>query len=357
MRIATNEKLTSYTVLLSSLAFGTALATKPQTAYFVLVFIVYILLKSKGDLRRRFLNAGIFLLGTSVIVGFWYFRAYILTGNPFYPAFAQSFGGLTNVLPVGGTLAIVLRERLKSMVELSPVAILVVLILAPSILYKVVSHIYEFSFALVRQVVRKRLDIPADLGLFIMFVIIEFIGLPSFFSESRYLLFGYLPILIILAPRLKLMYESSYAVRGIFIGIITIMIGYYLLRTALFLPYGLGWANQNHYLTRILSRDNSSYYDFNELFSREINTTDLVGIYGINGLYYANFQYRDVAYIISDNNRSLLAFKKAGITKLLLKNVTIKGFCKQERLIDCNRIKIRLVANYEPAQQYLYTLR
>jgi MFS family permease len=51
-----------------------------------------VLKRSRSDWNHFFAGVSLFLLSLLLACGFWYLRAYLLTGNPFFPYFGQFFG-------------------------------------------------------------------------------------------------------------------------------------------------------------------------------------------------------------------------------------------------------------------------
>jgi hypothetical protein len=139
--------------------------------------------------------------------------------------------------------------------------------------------------------------------------------------------------------------------------ILFVLFAYYFINQVLVLPYTFGIANQNNYLTRILSRDNSSYYDFGGKFEKYISKKDYVATYKIFGYYYANFKFIDVNFIFG-KNMDFSMLKKHGITKLFIKGGDINWFCKTAGITNCNSSDYKLLSVYNKfPTYYLYSIK
>ncbi len=134
------------------------------------------------------------------------------------------------------------------------------------------------------------------------------------------------------------------------------MVFYYSISTLLILPYGLGWADRDKYISAVLAKDNSSYFDHDHLFSKWIRTNDLVATYKIEGFYYADFKYADVRDLMTGEKKDFNIFTRKGATKLLIRGGDINWFCSELKLKNCNK-NLKLLARYKLSSQYLYELR
>ena len=81
----------------SALCCGFSLGTKYTALFFALGLLGFMLLGKllieKSTLKRIFTKLSIFLLISIVIASPWYLKNWITTGNPFFPAFYEIFGG------------------------------------------------------------------------------------------------------------------------------------------------------------------------------------------------------------------------------------------------------------------------
>lgn len=171
---------------------------------------------------------------------------------------------------------------------------------------------------------------------------------------GRYLLAWYTIVIIVASAGITYSLKNR-IFRITFFGLYLILFIYYAITTIIQLPYGFGWADKNSYLTRVLGKDNASYYDFDHLFDKHINAKDLVATYGIFGYYYADFNYLDVNYVFSKRNRSAQNLKDRNMTKLLIKGGDFAWFCKHLKLSDCDKISVDLLVSYQ-AQSNKYML-
>ena len=174
---------------------------------------------------------------------------------------------------------------------------------------------------------------------------------------GRYLIGLYI-LLIFLASLGIYNFAAKTKLLKLFLSLVLfILFAYYFINQILILPYAFGVANQNNYLTRILSRDNSSYYDFGGKFHDYISAKDYVATYKIFGLYYANFKFIDVNFIF-DKNKDFSVLKKHGVTKLVIKGGDINWFCKTAGVTNCSSSAYKLLSSYnEFPTYYLYSIK
>lgn len=327
--------------MLAGILFGGVLASKLWVVAFYPLFILYLLIVYRKDLLTRKLQIIlIFSLCAFSIYFIWLWRAYSVSGNPVYPAFAlierlENFNEprLTLLNYTGFNK---LMFDYKNLIVLSPLFFLGII----GIL---------FNFQSIIRILRK-----SHLFLFFTLLGIEYLFIQYHFG--RYLLGLYSVAIVIISSGVNYAMNRYVFYKAIFITLYFILFFYYFVNTLLTLPYGLGWADKNKYLTRTLSRDNSSYYDFDKKFDRWISKNDKVATYETFGFYYADFDYIDVNYIFDNKNKSINKLRIHGITKLFIKGGDIKWFCERLRLTDCDNRHYKLLANYTPHPRYLYAI-
>ena len=273
----------------------------------------------------------------------WFFRAFLLTGNPVFPAFSLNPNlSFSQSLPSYLGLNSSLLNPLTQLNSFSPLFFIGALLLLYKLKdnIKILSKINLSVFIVLLFLLYFFINYPFGrylLGLYIFLILIASLGLSTFLSKFRYSIY-------------------------LFNLIMLLVFGYYFVNSVLVLPYTLGFANENKYLTRILSRDDSSYYDFDKQFNKYIGKNDFVGTYGIFGHFYANFTYVDINYLLEPKMNSFTNLEKAGITKLFIKGGNINWFCKQVSIQDCNTGKYKYISHfsavpYAATQYYLYTLK
>ena len=110
-----------------------------------------------------------------------------------------------------------------------------------------------------------------------------------------------------------------------------------------------------------MSRDNSSYFDYGNKFSKFIKNNETVATYGLWGFYYADFNYIYSEDVFRKIGRSLSLLSKNGATKLLIKGGDMAWFCKTENLVDCSKHNYVFLTSYVfsdlSASQYLYAFK
>ncbi len=304
--IIKEKKLTVYMVALSGIFFGGALSGKLWEMVFFPPFITYIVVVMKSKIRGIKL-AAIFFIFALLISCIWYIRSYIITGDPVYPAFVrtESFAAHISSLTFFNSRIF----SFPNLVVFSPLFFLGILfsLSRASTMFKKLRKSLLFYFFVILGIEHIFIDyyLPRYLlNLYVVFILITSVGIYEFCS------------------RVKL---GKQIIAVIFISLFF----YYFVNTMFILPYGFGWADQNKYLTRILSQDSSSYYDFNHKFSKMISSKDLVATYSMSGFYYANFNHIDIAYILNEQNNSLKSLKDRGATKLLILGVDIDWLCNK----------------------------
>jgi len=335
--LITRRKQSNSSVILSGILFAGVLATKLWTIAFLPVFILYIVLVAKNKFYKVKMSV-IFLLFSLLIPSLWYFRAYVLTGSPFYPVFSES---LPNPLdPVGLSNYIGFNKMIfnyENILKFSPL------------------FFFGIGFFFYNKLSNIRVMIKSGLFLFFALLSIAYIFMPTYFYP-RYLLGLYSIFVLFVSSGLKIIIEKINFFRIIAVSVYFVLFSYYFTSALATLPYGFGWADNNKYLTRILSGDNSSYYDFDRKFGKWIFGKDIVATYGIYGYYYANFSYIDINNTFYKDNRFFDLLIKKNATKLLIKGGDINWFCAKLKLIGCDSSKYKLLASYAPSLQYLYAI-
>lgn len=336
--ITKEKKPTAYSVIFSAIFFGGALSGKLWEIIFFPVFLIYLIITQEKKSYKIKLIAlfSLFVFSVSCV---WFIRSYIITGNPVFPAFAHS-----QSLDGSGSSSssfldyITFNSRIFSysnLIVFSPLfflGIIFSLLKLVNVFNKIKkAAIFYFFTVLGIEHIFINYYLPRYLlSLYSVFVIIVSVGVYEF------------------CARIKL---GKYLISAIF----AILFFYYLINTISVLPYGFGWADKNKYLTRILSQDHSSYYDFDHKFAKEISKHDLIATYSVSGFYYADFRHIDVAYILTEKDKTLKSLKDKGATKLLMLGGNIDWFCYRLRITDCNKGKRKLLAAY--GARYLYELR
>lgn len=316
--------------------FGGVLATKLWTIAFFPLFILYLLVVNrKNSLVRKLNIVFVFSLSAFLIDAIWLWRSYIISGSPIYPVFLTSIHDGVSALPVGNIIGFnKLMFHEKNINVFSPLFFLGILV-----------------FLIHWRYVLKKLK--SNLLLFFVLLAAEYLFIQYHFG--RYLL-GLYSLSVMIVSSVSYIIKKSNLYKIILTVSFSIIFAYYFLNTLLAIPYGLGWADKNKYLTRILSRDNSSYYDFDRKFDKWISKKDKVGTYETFGFYYANFDYVDINYVFDKDHTSFEQLKKHGITKLFIKGGDIKWFCNRLKIADCYEGSYKLLAEYQLNSKYLYEI-
>ena len=329
-------------LVLPAILLGGALATKLWMLPFFGVFFLYLLAVNISENKiKLFKLLTVFTLLSFSIPFLWYLRSFLITGNPLFPTFWNYPDGTANS-PFNFSFDLYgLKTRLLSAANVSPLSIFGIIFLLPFL----------------RKVKNWN---PGKYPFATFVIILTAVQLIINYSFHRFVIPFYSIFAIVLALGIERFVLVHKFFKFSFYAFFSLLFLYYFLNTLFILPYGLGFANENRYLTRILSRNNSSYYDYNYQFSKLISNDDLVATYGLWGFYYANFNFVYTEDIFRKGERSLGTLNKRGANKLLLLGGDITWLCKTERLTDCSKNKYKLLTSYKfptaASSQYLYEL-
>lgn len=332
------RKITASNVILSAILFGGSLSTKLLEIVFLPTSLAYIFLTQKNKVYAVKLAILFFTFSTLTSL-VWYVRAYLITGSPVYPALSH-----INLLEGGSSNPSIFNYIGINYQALSYPNLVVY---SPLFLIGLVYLIYNLP-----AVIKKLKNTP--LLYFFIISTVPFIFIQYYLP--RYLLNIYVISLLIVSVGIVYFCSKIKLGKYILFSIFCLLLCYYFINTIFILPYGFGWADKNKYLTRVLSQDSSSYYDFDHLFDKHISQKDLVATYKISGFYYANFRHIDIENIFDRNKKTFSLLKKSGVSKLLLYGGNINWFCKNIHLTDCNNSKYKLLVSYPHGNRYLYSL-
>ena len=335
------ERIRNGEIILSAIFFGGTLATKLWMLPFYGVFIPYLYVVNRNLEKVKVIKLLFMFTFFSFLVPLlWYIRSYIITGNPLFPTFWTYPNGEPNFPSSLSSLnADGIRARILSLVSISPLSIFGLTFFLPAFF----------------------INFKSKKSRFIIFsIILTAVQLLINYSWHRFIIPFYSIIVVFLSAGTGAFISLSRYFKYIFVFAYMILFIYYLLNAFLLLPYGLGWADKNKYLTRVLSRDNSSYYDYGYRFGKLITASDIVATYGLWGFYYADFVHFYSEDSFRKTGRSIDILLKKGATKLLVKGGDIDWLCMKERLAGCREITYKLIASYlfpdVSASLYLYAL-
>lgn len=352
------KKMSKKHVFFIGLLFGAVVSAKVWMLVYLPAVLLYLLvlnldvkaltfLFKKRTIQKLFVTMLLFLTGYFVICGVWYVRAYLLTGNPAFPILnaviipydplaINSLTYDTTGNYFGLNIGMFVPDTLMG--------------LSPFFFLALISFLF---IVIIRTNVAGMVLVPLFILACIFTVMHFFVKL----EWARYLLMWTLITGGFVTYGIVFLYQKSRVYRYGLITAFLIVFSYYFATTILMLPYGFGWADKNAYLTRILSRDNASYYDFDRLFNKHISEKDLVGIYRYVSFYYVDFSYIDVGYVLK-KRESFDKLKKEGVTKLAIMGGDIEWFCKTLLLKDCDATKVELLATFPDFKKYnLYELK
>ncbi len=337
--VLTDQKNNKLAILKSGLLFGGMLASKLWTIVFLIPSIFYLITEKLKKIQKiKYLL--VFLFSVLGITSIWFIRAYILTGNPIFPAF-------------GSTERPFHADLVKSF--LSFAGINYALINIPSYI-NVFSPLFFLSLLFLVFKLKDTVKLFFDLKLFKYLLFLTVLYLTIHYPFGRYLLGLYALFIFLNAFVIHNFIKFTWF--KIFFNLtLVILFSYYFVNSLLVLPYAFGISDQNKYLSRIFVRDNSSYYDFGHKFEKYISPKDKVAMFNFHGYYYANFDYTDVYFIFDNNQASLDSLKVKKYTKLLTRGGDIKWMCSQLNIKNFNYSGFRLISTYSDfPSYYLYNI-
>lgn len=336
-----NKKNTHSTIALSGLLMGAMLASKLWTIVFIPVSILFVILIT-DKIQKKLKFTALFITTCLIAPSIWLLRSFLLTGSPLYPAFVKDL-----------TL-----ENKVSEFSLINFFSINYQILNPIPYINVFSPLFFLGIFLFIFKIRKNLKLLLKLPIFKYFFLLLLLYLSLRYQFGRYLLGLYVLFIFVASVEINNMLTKFKYSQYLINSILIILFSYYLINSLLIIPYSIGIADKNKYLTRILSRDNSSYYDFNRKFDKYILKEDFVATYKIFGHYYADFRFLDVNFILDKNNRNFDLFKEKGVTKIFIKDHNMEDFCKNIALKNCDSSKYTLISSYNDfPNYYLYIIK
>lgn len=341
--LTTAKKISLKEILLSGLILGAMFASKMWTIIIIPVSIVYlIILLNKIDFIKKLKYITVFITSAFIIPSVWLIRAYLLTGDPLFPAFIRIPTLETGTFQYGLSHYLGLNTP----------------ILNPLNFLNVFSPIFFLGCIFFIYKLKDNISALVSLKIFKLLLILLLTYLSVQYPYGRYLLGLYIFLIFFSSLSLSKIIDDLKLVRYLINIILLVLFSYYLINSILVLPYTFGITDKNKYLTRILSRDWSSYYNFDKKFDKYISKNDYVATYGIFGYYYADFKYLDINFVFDSKHKSFEILKRKGFTKLFIKGGDINYFCKQINLKDCSNSHYTLISSYRPFPgYYLYNLK
>ena len=340
--LTSNKKLEFSNVGLAGFFLGGMLATKLWTIVFIPISVLYLMILLKNKSVNKILKSCFVYVAMTLSVSLiWFLRAYLLTGNPLYPAFSGE-----------GTSKISIYSTFFNYVGINYP------LLNPFYFINVFSPLFFLGCLLFIYKFKQNLNLLLKLDIFkyfaLLFILYIFINYPY----GRYLLGLYVLFIFFASIGIDNLVQKIKYSKYLLSFLLLILFSYYFINSLLVLPYSFGLANKNRYLTRILSRDNSSYFDFNRQFNKYISKSDYVATYGVFGYYYADFRYIDFNFIFTSKNKPFDLFKKHKVTKLFIKGGDISWFCQKEYITGCDKSKYTHISSFMGTQPYnLYGIK
>ena len=322
-------KLSKKSTIVSGILMGGALASKLWVVfYFPFYFLFLFLLLKREKLLTRMKALFIFCASAAIVVFPWYFRAFLLTGNPFYYNVNQG-----QINPQYSLTKLILSQLDPNYLIGSKFAINLPTIIAYigiGLLLLAWHKIYRFG--------------NRSYLLLFLLLLIPSLFLPTSFAVGRYAL-PYLVALYTVSAIAVAIYFHNAKFKVIVILIFFVVTSYYAFRALLVVPYGLGWANVDSYIHRSLITDDWAYYDFNHTFAKSINPNETVATYHMTELYYATFRYKNIYYFYNQQTH-VLNIPTNQINKLLLRGGDFNWFCKTVGIINCKDYKVSVITKF-----------
>lgn len=339
--VTTFKKFNFREIIVIGLLIGGMVSIKLWTIVFIPVFLIFMAIKIYNPNILFIKKIIILLVSVIFFPSLWLIRSFIFTGSPFYPAFSSILNLEASKLYYGINYFVGLNTSLLKPTSLinvfSPLFFLGVILF----FYKVKDNLkylklHFFKLTFLFLLLYMSIQYPFGrylLGLYVLLIFFSSIGIYNFINNFKY--------------------------SKILVSLILLLISsYYLISAVLVLPYTFGTADKNKYLTRVLSKDASSYYDFDKKFDKYISKKDFVATYKIFGYYYAEFKFLDVNFVFDKNNRSFDMLKKRGITKVFTKDYTLNQMCKNLGIKNCHPSKYTLISSYNDfPNYYLYVIK
>ncbi|OGH11514.1 MAG: hypothetical protein A3B38_01760 [Candidatus Levybacteria bacterium RIFCSPLOWO2_01_FULL_36_13] len=315
--------------LLIGILLGGMLATKLWTIVLIPILIVFTIIIYRNNHFFSILKKIISIFtGVILISGIWFVRAYILTGNPFFPAY-----NITNYF----TFNVNLINPLQNL--------------------NVFSTLFFLGVGLIIFQAKDNVRIIKNSVIFVLLFILFLILLVINYPYGRYLLSIYVLLIFLASVGLYNCLNKTPSIKLLVYTLVFIIFGYYFLSSVFVLPYTFGIADKNKYLSRLLNKDNSSYYDFDHKFAKFIGREEKIAMYNFHGYYYADFRFIDTNSIFDKNDNSLKLLKKQGISKLMIRGGDIKWFCENLSIKDCIIEKYSLISSFHVyPYYYLYNI-
>lgn len=333
------DKKNFYVFFVIGLFLGGMLSTKLWSIILIPALILFI---TKDSWKTSVKNISFLLLGAFLISFIWFLRAYVLTGDLFYPALYthKSLEGIIYTYNLS-------RYFSFNTNAINPLANL-----------NVFSPIFFVGIAFFTFHLRKNVFEIKKILLLKLSVIVLLLYLLVNYPYGRYLLGLYVLLIFFSSLFIYTFVKAIPKGKSFLYALTLIVFGYYFINSVIVLPYSLGLSNKNKYLSRILVRDNSSYFNFDKKFDKYITSKDKIAMYNFHGYYYANFNFLDVNFIFNDKHKDFSLLKKEGFTKLIIRGGDINWFCNQIGLNGCNADKHLLVSSYSVyPYYYLYLLK
>lgn len=335
--ILTKNKLKTSNIVLSGIFFGGMLATKIWALALFPIFLISLFLILKKDRTKMI---ALFVLSSLSISLLWYIRSFVLTGDPLHHnQYFMEVSVEKNYLKdvVVSLFQMQRKLRLDLLLDYSPL-----------VFFGFLAWLYK-PLKLIRQ-----LKTNTYFLFFIIFSVIYFF-LPTYFFDGRYLLVYFTLFSYILSAAITY-FANIKVLKYFFTTFVAILFIYYSINSFLLLPYGLGWADREKYLERIMRSYSSAFYDFDKKFSKHIRASETIATYRVSQYYYADFSYKNVYYFFTPQKKRIVDLKRAGLSKLLIRGGDIEWFCKTVPVSDCKSYTFEKLVEDAPAKQYLYRL-
>lgn len=263
-------------VLISGIMLGFATATKLLaigSLFIIVPLLIFICKKLKLSLKKTVLCFCLFISSCLFVLLPWFIFAFRTTGNPLFPIF-------TSLLPLAPNLNLYPQEIIKSWIFLFMASA------------DPISPIFLITVPLIPFAFRKFSNYEKIFLVYSVLALIVWYVTPHL-GGGRFIL-PYLPVISLLQLAILRSFEKSMYSKVIVASIIflvVVSIGYRVFANAKYVPYVFGFQTKDDFLSKNLNFAFGDFYDTNGYFKKNINSKDIVLIFGTHNLYYVDFSF------------------------------------------------------------------
>lgn len=286
----------------SSLIMGLAISTKLLSITSLIIYILIIIFFSKGYFGNYLnkIKSILFYISLSILVSLpWFIFSYLNTKNPFYPFLSQMYPVKLSIFsfhyinPIN-FIKEVWMLFVRSEDPVSPIYLIVL-----PVLICVWNKYNKYT---------KIIAFYCILSLFLWYLVPRTGG-------GRFIM-SYLPAFsVLVASTIREVNKSK--IKSLLIFIIVFLslttISYRFLANIKFIPYIIGIETKKEFLNKNLNFSYGGFYDTDDYLKHKIKNNDMVLIYGIHNLFYADFPYIHESWVQKGDEFNYLLLQNADI--------------------------------------------